>query len=105
MGLKEKLDAIREGASKRIPPEWHAIMHRAITDLRASGIMDRIVKVGQRMPAFSGTAHDGRAIRSGDLLSRGPLVLSFFPDYPAASRAAAIAVTGSAKLTRAATWN
>ena len=78
MALKEKLDAIREASSKRIPPERQAIMHRATADLRASGILDRIVKAGQPMPAFSGQAHDGRAIRSGELLARGPLVLSFF---------------------------
>lgn len=78
MLLKEKLDAIREAAGKRIPPERQAIMHRATNDLRNSGIMDRIVKVGQPMPDFAGQAHDGRAIRSGDLLARGPLVLSFF---------------------------
>lgn len=78
MSLKEKLDAIREASSKRIPSDRQAIMHRAIAELRASGILDRIAKVGQRMPAFAGNAHDGRSISSSDLLSRGPLVLSFF---------------------------
>ena len=78
MPLKEKLDAIREASRKRIPPDRQAIMHRATSDLRASGILDRIVKVGQPAPAFAGLAHDGRSIRSGDLLARGPLVLSFF---------------------------
>ena len=78
MPLKEKLDAIREASSKRIPPDRQAIMHRATADLRASGILDRIVKVGQPMPAFAGQAHDGGWINSTDLLARGSLVLSFF---------------------------
>ena len=78
MSLKEKLDAIREASSKRIPPDRQAIMHRATTDLRTSGVLDRIVKVGQPMPMFAGQAHDGRTISSADLLGRGPLVLSFF---------------------------
>jgi hypothetical protein len=78
MSLKEKLDALREAASKRIPPDRRAIMHRATSDLRASGVLDRIVKPGQMLPAFSGQAHDGRAISSNDLVARGPLVLSFF---------------------------
>lgn len=78
MSLKAKLDAMREGAAKRIPPDKLAIMHRATADLRASGILDRIVKVGQPMPPFAGRAHDGRSIRSDDLLARGPLALSFF---------------------------
>lgn len=78
MSLKEKLDAIREASAKRVPPDKRAIMHRATADLRASGILDRIVKVGQPMPAFAGQAHDGRSISSSDLLARGPLVLSYF---------------------------
>lgn len=78
MSLKEKLDAIREASSKRIPPDRQAIMHRATADLRASGILDRIVKVGQPMPPFAGRSHDGRTISSAHLLTRGPLVLSYF---------------------------
>ena len=78
MSLEEKLDAMRAAASKRIPADKLAVMHRATADLRASGILDRIVKVGQPMPAFAGQAHDGRAVNSADLLARGPLVLSFF---------------------------
>ena len=78
MPLKEKLDAIREVSSKRIPPERQAIMHRATADLRASGIMDRILKVGQPMPSFAGFAHDGRSIALSILLADGPLMLSFF---------------------------
>lgn len=78
MSLKEKLDAIREASSKRIPPERQAVMHRTTTELRASGVLDRIVRVGQPMPVFSGQAHDGRTIDATDLLARGPLLLSFF---------------------------
>ena len=78
MALKDKLDVMREAASKRIPPDKWALMNRATADLRASGILDRIVKVGQPMPTFAGRAHDDRSIASGDLLARGPLVLSFF---------------------------
>ena len=78
MALKEKLDAIRDASSKRIPPDRQAIMHRSTADLRASGMLNSIVKVGQPMPAFAGVAHDGRSINSGHLLARGPLVLSFF---------------------------
>ena len=78
MSLKEKLDETRAGAAKRIPPDKQAIMHRATEDLRASGILAKVAAVGQKMPAFAGVSHDGRAIASGDLLARGPLVLSFF---------------------------
>ncbi len=78
MSLENKLAATRAGAAARIPPERQVIMHRATEDLRKSGILDRIVKVGQPMPAFDLANHDGRRVASEDLIAGGPLVLSFF---------------------------
>jgi hypothetical protein len=78
MSLEEKLAATRAAAASRIPPERQAIMHRATEDLRNSGILDRIVAVGARMPEFDLDNHDGRRVSSEDLLAGGPLVLSFF---------------------------
>jgi cytochrome oxidase Cu insertion factor (SCO1/SenC/PrrC family) len=78
MSLEEKLAATRAGAATRIPPERQAIMHRATEDLRHSGIMDRIVKVGARAPMFELANHDGRRVDSAELLAGGPMVLSFF---------------------------
>ena len=53
MSLAEKLDEIRAGAVKTIPEDRLAIMHRATDDLRASGIMDQVLKVGDRLPDFA----------------------------------------------------
>ena len=78
MSLADKLAATRAASAGRIPPDKAAIMHRATDDLRKSGILDRIVKPGARMPAFELANHDGRRVSSSDLLARGPLVLSFF---------------------------
>jgi hypothetical protein len=78
MSLEEKLAATRAASASRIPPDRAAIMHRATEDLRKSGILDRIVKVGGHMPAFELANHDGRRVASQDLLAGGPLVLSFF---------------------------
>ena len=78
MSLEDKLAATRAASDKRIPPDRQAIMHRATEDLRRSGMLDRIVKVGAKMPAFTLANHDGRRVSSDDLLASGPLVLSFF---------------------------
>jgi hypothetical protein len=78
MSLEERLAATRAASASRIPPERQAIMHRATEDLRSSGILDRIVPVGARMPPFDLANHDGRRVSSEDLLAGGPLVLSFF---------------------------
>lgn len=51
MSLGEKLRAINDGAKKGILADRLAIMHRATDELRASGIMDRVLKVGARVEA------------------------------------------------------
>jgi hypothetical protein len=78
MSLADKLAATRAASAGRIPPDKAAIMHRATEDLRRSGMMDRIVKVGSVAPTFALANHDGGRVASSDLQARGPLVLSFF---------------------------
>ncbi len=78
MGLNEQLEKIREGAAQRIPADSLAIMHNATEDLRASGIMERVLRVGDTMPAFSLENTRGETVNSADLLATGPLVVSFF---------------------------
>ena len=53
MSLEDTLAAIREMAKTRQPPEVRAVMQQATEDLRASGIMDRVAKVGSAAPDFS----------------------------------------------------
>jgi hypothetical protein len=78
MLLAERLDAIRQGVDKRIPPDKRAIMHRATDDLRASGIMDGVIKVGYPLPPFALQNAYGQEVRSSALLAEGPLVLTVF---------------------------
>jgi hypothetical protein len=78
MSLADTLASIREASAKRIPPERAAIMHRATEELRASGIMERVIKVGDPLPAFALPNSYGQEVRSADLLAKGPLVVTFF---------------------------
>lgn len=78
MSLADKLAATRAASEKRIPPDRAAIMERATENLRRSGILDRIVAVGCPAPAFELAGHDGRRIASNELLTGGPMVVSFF---------------------------
>ena len=78
MTLAEQLDDIREKGKARIAPERRRIMERAVDDLRKSGAVDRVVKVGQKAPDFVGRNAAGRIVRLSELLARGPVVLSFF---------------------------
>jgi hypothetical protein len=76
--LAERLDTIRQGADKRIPPDKRSIMHRATNDLRASGILDGVIKVGDPLAAFALKNAFGQEVRSSELVAKGRLVLTVF---------------------------
>ena len=78
MSLQTKLDNMREQFESTAPPEALAIMHRATNDLLASNIMDGVLKTGDRAPDFSLTDQNGGLVHASDLLSDGPLVISFY---------------------------
>jgi hypothetical protein len=78
MTLAERLNTIRQGADKRIPPDKRAIMHRATDDLRSSGILDHVTKVGDLLPPFALRNAVGEEVSSSELLANGPLVLTVF---------------------------
>ena len=78
MTLQERLDAMREASKARIPAETRAIMQRSVDDLRASGIVERVARVGQTAPDFTMPNAGGQSVRLADLVARGPVVLSFY---------------------------
>ena len=78
MSLAEKLDAIRAASDKRIPADKATIMHRATGDLRASGAVQRAIKVGARLPPFMLRNGHAQEVRSPDLLGKGAVVLTVF---------------------------
>ncbi len=78
MSLAETLTTIREAAAKRFPPEVAKIMHRANEDLVEGGALERVIKPGSKLPAFSLPNQDGIAVASADLLARGPLMLTIY---------------------------
>ena len=78
MTLQERLDAMREASKARIPAEARAVMQRSIDDLRASGIMERVARLGQPAPDFTLPNASSQPVRLADLVARGPVVLSFY---------------------------
>ena len=78
MALQDTLDAMRSSFESKLPPEIVKTMHDATEELLQSGIMDRVLKVGDRIPQFSLPDHSGDMIGSADLLSKGPLVVGFY---------------------------
>ncbi len=78
MSLANKLDAIREAGSKRVPADKRAVMGAAQQALRDSGIESGFIRVGDRLPEFTLGNARGRPVRSAELLGRGTVVLTVF---------------------------
>jgi hypothetical protein len=78
MSLQDKLDSRRKNFESSAPPEKLTIMHRATNDLLHSGIMEQVLKAGDRAPDFSLPDERGHLIESLELLKKGPLVVSFY---------------------------
>lgn len=76
--LQERLDRIRTGFLEKAPEAAKTVMHRATEDLRTSGIVDRLPAAGDALPPFELTDSGGNTVRSADLLSRGPLIATFY---------------------------
>ncbi len=76
--LQDQLDEITANARHLVQAERMALGERAIEELFASGIEDKILPVGATAPEFILPDASGRPVRSADLLALGPLVLNFF---------------------------
>ncbi len=81
MNLEEKLAATREASGKRIPPDLQATMHSATERLRASGILDRVIKPGAKAPDFALNDQNGQMVVLSALLTAGPVVVSIFRGF------------------------
>ena len=76
--LQDHLDEITANTRNLVQPERMAVSERAVAELFASGIENRILPVGAIAPEFTLPDASGRPVRSADLLTLGPLVLNFF---------------------------
>ena len=76
--LQDQLDEITANTRNLVQPERMAVSERAVAELFASGIEEKILPVGAIAPEFTLPDASGRPVRSADLLALGPLVLNFF---------------------------
>jgi peroxiredoxin len=68
----------KELIAKYVPADVQAIHTRVVEELRLSGIAERSLQVGAPPPPFELPDHNGKPVRSSELLERGPLVICFF---------------------------
>jgi len=82
-GLKDRLDEFKRSFESGAPPynaprEVVETMHRATAELKATGIENSALKVGDRAPDFRLFNQDHVEVASAELLLEGPLVVTFF---------------------------
>ena len=78
MSLNEQLEQMREASWGRWPAEKRAIVEQSFRDIAASGLLDRMVNVGDRAPDFTLPGTDGTKVFLKGLLKDGPVVLAFY---------------------------
>ena len=81
--LQGRLDEFKKSFESGAPPynaprEAIETMHRATVELKASGAEGRALKAGDVAPSFTLFNQDHVQTASKNLLSQGPLVVSFF---------------------------
>jgi hypothetical protein len=81
--LQDRLDEFKRVLESGAPPynvprEAVEKMHQSTAELKASGIEDRALKVGDRAPSFTLFNQDHVQVASTDLLRGGLLVISVF---------------------------
>ena len=76
--LREQYDAINAQLGKMVTPDKLELMHRGKEELRQSGAMERILRVGDQAPEFNLHSAAGTMVNSRDILARGPMVLTFY---------------------------
>jgi peroxiredoxin len=76
--LQDQLDEITANTRHLVQAERLAVSERAVEELFATGIEERILPVGALAPSFTLRDSNGRLLRSDDLLALGPLVVKFF---------------------------
>ena len=78
MSLEESLAKLRAASATKVPEETRKIMGKAVQDIRESGIMDGIIKVGDKLPSFNLPNSKGEMVSSDDLLAKGNLVVTVY---------------------------
>jgi peroxiredoxin len=76
--LQDQLDEITANTRLLVQADRLAVGERAVQELFASGIEDRILPVGAIAPDFALNDATGRLVRSADMLALGPLAIKFF---------------------------
>ena len=78
MTLQEKLQQFKEGVLSELSDADVAIMENGIRVLAQSGMLQHSKQTGDQAPRFSLPNTSGELINLADLLTEGPVVITFY---------------------------
>ncbi len=81
MTFQERLADKKKSLESNLAPSYVKIMHRATRELQRSGIEKRVLPVGASLPEFELADQNGSRVSSGEALSQGPLVITFYRGF------------------------
>jgi peroxiredoxin len=76
--LREIYAERKELIAKYVPGEVQAIHARVVEELKSSGAAERALQTGSKSPTFELADHNGKIVRSSELLQKNCLVICFF---------------------------
>jgi len=76
--LLKQLQALKDEAERHASREHIDISKRAVIELLESGLPDKVIQVGERMPDFALPDGQNQVVRLADFLVDGPLVINFY---------------------------
>ena len=76
--LKTELDAFREGWTRRVGAETATLVAQDIENLRQSGLLDRVARIGSPIPALRLPIAAGDPVDLRALAESAPLVIVFY---------------------------
>jgi hypothetical protein len=78
MSLSTQMNAFKRAVEAGAPTGVLDAFRCAVMDLDQSGVLEKALKAGERMPGFTLPDTQGRAVPLAGLLLRGPVVVSFY---------------------------
>lgn len=78
MKLQDRLNAKKAKSQANLPPEARSLMQNSTEELARSGILDKVLKAGEKAPEFSLPDHLNNMVSSTELINKGVLVIAFY---------------------------
>jgi peroxiredoxin len=76
--LAQQIEELNENLTKQLPTEVLEIFSKSIEELRAQGIEESSIEIGERFPDFSLPNTNDETIELKELLKNGKVIVAFF---------------------------